>query len=380
MVLKSSSAASSVEELSSFSLNDPSSETVFVPEFRQPSPILALPVATPSSPPLDDPSSEVLLVPEFRQPSPIAALPVATPSSPPLDYPSSEVVSVPEYRDSSSILASPLTIPSSSRLHNPSLVAVLPPQVLSSEKNSQNLFTDIPFFGDNLRHTSESMSSTDTPSGDVPVTRLDNSTQALSAEERISRLEKEVLSLIKALRSKEAKIKSMQAARRNEDQRTQSLVEMLKGRFGEDQLNALARGGNARGAAWSDRTLVTGVKINFACGTEGLKLVSKLQMPLPAIRTQNQHLQKFKFKPGTLTEVWDLVPAKTECMPSIHKAIELDRNTNEYIGRCTLPASKTHLTIEERQLWAFTPKRKCRGMKRTCRGACFRRRLTNVSS
>ena len=286
-------------------------------------------VTTPSSTPRQNSTSEA--VQDLRPPLSIEAS-VTTPASTPLRDSTSEAVQNPDLSPPLSTAAFVVTTSASTPLQNSTFEAV--PILAELQPPSS------------IRQ---------------PVARWKHSTQELSAEEKIARLEKEVLSLRNTLRSKNATIKSMQKANRKEERRTQNLLEILRGRFNEDQLNALVRG-DGRGTEWSAKTLVNGLKLLFACGAKGYKLVSKLVMTQPSIRSINQHTARFKFRPGPLIEIWDLVPAKTESMLPKHRecvaggdemavrpAVELDRNTMQYIGRCTLPASKPHLTLEQRE-------------------------------
>ena len=137
----------------------------------------------------------------------------------------------------------------------------------------------------------------------------------------------------------------------------------LSERFGEDQLDALSRGGSLRGTQWTDRTVLTSMRIHFSCGTTGYEVVSDLQMPLPSLRVVRERLKHIKFRPGLLTEVFAFLAGKTAHMTnfeveamlgidemSLKPAEEADPSTNSYIGKCTLPRSKPKYMKKEQAL------------------------------
>ena len=122
-------------------------------------------------------------------------------------------------------------------------------------------------------------------------------------------------------------------------------------RFGQDQLDALSRGGTLRGTQWSDATLMKSLRIHFACGSSGYDVVSSEQMPLPCRRVQQNRLQHLKFAAGILHEYFRLLPTKTRVMTApqteammgvdemaLKPALNPDPSTKTYIGKCTLPA------------------------------------------
>lgn len=124
-------------------------------------------------------------------------------------------------------------------------------------------------------------------------------------------------------------------------------------RFGPDQLDALCRNGNLRGVKWTKETLMKALCIHFACGTSGYELVIETQMPLSCVRVLQDSVKHIKFAPGILYEIFKLLPGKTHSMLSIVEAEEFDPSTKNYIGRCTIPASKPKLKVKDKALFDF---------------------------
>lgn len=58
-----------------------------------------------------------------------------------------------------------------------------------------------------------------------------------------------------------------------------------------------------RGSAWSEGTVVKGLKVRLSCGSESYNVVRELVAPLPSERTLQRRLQQHKFPPGILKEM-----------------------------------------------------------------------------
>ena len=119
--------------------------------------------------------------------------------------------------------------------------------------------------------------------------------------------------------------------------------------FTEDQIKALGRG-NTRGMRWSNNTIKKALQIRFAAGPTGYKTLLDLQIPLPAIRTLQRRLQRVKFEPGILEEVFAFLKLKAagmselerECVLTLDEmaitpSVELHMGSGQLYGDVTLP-------------------------------------------
>ncbi len=61
------------------------------------------------------------------------------------------------------------------------------------------------------------------------------------------------------------------------------------------------------------------MKINFAACPTGYKTLQELQIPLPGIRALQRKMQRVKFEPGVLTEVFDSLNPKVDGLIELEK-------------------------------------------------------------
>lgn len=79
--------------------------------------------------------------------------------------------------------------------------------------------------------------------------------------------------------------------------------------FNKDQLQSLHKS-TMQGTAWQDETLVKALKLRLSCGSQGYSVVRELASPLPTERTIQRRIEGFKFTPGILTEMFDILKIK----------------------------------------------------------------------
>lgn len=104
---------------------------------------------------------------------------------------------------------------------------------------------------------------------------------------------------------------------------------------------------------WTSEELKKGLRLRFACGTNGYETLLKEGMELPTIRTLNKHTEKFEFESGVLHEVFELLRIKTNSMKSDEKKCVMtldemslksgrryDVKSDRFIGDVTLPKHK----------------------------------------
>lgn len=79
--------------------------------------------------------------------------------------------------------------------------------------------------------------------------------------------------------------------------------------FNEDQVGSLHKK-TMQGTTWSEETVVKAIKLRLSCGSQGYNLVRELASPLPAERTLQRRMEAFKFAPGIIQEMMDLLKIK----------------------------------------------------------------------
>lgn len=126
--------------------------------------------------------------------------------------------------------------------------------------------------------------------------------------------------------------------------------------FNPDQVRLL-QGDLKRVRKWSDRSITESFEIRFACGTKGYKFLRNKGYPFPSIRTQQAYLQNLHFDSGILTEVFDLLDKKVQCMStperdcglvldemSIDQSFSYCCNNKKYFGDVTIPGQTGRAT------------------------------------
>jgi Mg2+ and Co2+ transporter CorA len=108
-------------------------------------------------------------------------------------------------------------------------------------------------------------------------------------------------------------IEKLKKQLKTEQQRNRNLRKQLDKKdvtydkvFNEDQLKFL-KIGTHRGFTWSDETMNKALKLYLACGTNGYEEIRKQNLPYPSVRTLQDRIQGFKFKPGILQDVFNLL-------------------------------------------------------------------------
>lgn len=89
----------------------------------------------------------------------------------------------------------------------------------------------------------------------------------------------------------------------------------IAGYLGSDQALCLQKG-TMGGTAWSTETVVKALKLKLSCRSQGYNVARELGMPLPSEPTLQKKLEGFKFAPGLLFEVIDLLKIKVCTVPS----------------------------------------------------------------
>ncbi|KAM7304484.1 uncharacterized protein ISCGN_014384 [Ixodes scapularis] len=69
-----------------------------------------------------------------------------------------------------------------------------------------------------------------------------------------------------------------------------------------------------KGTPWSTPTIEKALKLRLSCGSRGYNVVRETGTPLPAERTLQRQLEKFKFAPGILHEILDSLAVKVSLM------------------------------------------------------------------
>ncbi|KAK8772653.1 hypothetical protein V5799_024101 [Amblyomma americanum] len=65
-----------------------------------------------------------------------------------------------------------------------------------------------------------------------------------------------------------------------------------------------------QGSTWSNDTALKALKLRLACVSLGYDVVRELASPLPTERTLQRRIESFKFRPGILMEMMDLLKIK----------------------------------------------------------------------
>ena len=101
---------------------------------------------------------------------------------------------------------------------------------------------------------------------------------------------------------------------------------------------------------WSNTTIKKALKIRFTAGPTGYKTLKNMQIPLPAMRTLQGRMQRVKFEPGILEEVFAFLKLKAagmgemerECVLTLDEmaitpSVELHMGSGKLYGDVTLP-------------------------------------------
>lgn len=115
---------------------------------------------------------------------------------------------------------------------------------------------------------------------------------------------------------------------------------------------------------WSNATSIKAFKIKFSCGTSGYQELLKQGYPLPALRTLRRKLEKIRFSPGILHEVFEFLKLKVDNFKNNHErecvividemaitpSKSYDTATKVYLGDVNLPChssdvSATHALV-----------------------------------
>ena len=136
------------------------------------------------------------------------------------------------------------------------------------------------------------------------------------------------------------------------ERENQSLKQQLSGKanfFNEDQQHVIEKG-TIRGYSWSNKTLSQALKLKFACSTKGYEELLHQGYPLPAKVTLWDRTRAFKFQPGILHEVFDVLACKVATMTDQEKICALtfdemaikassdyDAQLQTFVGHVTLP-------------------------------------------
>ncbi len=121
--------------------------------------------------------------------------------------------------------------------------------------------------------------------------------------------------------------------------------------FGEDQLQHLRVGTvRGKGYSWSDKTVMSALKLRFSCGASGYEDLLQLGFPLPALSTLHRKTEHIAFESGILTEVFPMLQDKVRSLNekerwcglsmdemSIKKSIDYDMKSDAFMGYVTLP-------------------------------------------
>lgn len=108
-----------------------------------------------------------------------------------------------------------------------------------------------------------------------------------------------------------------------------------------------------QGTAWQDETLVKALKLRLSCGSQGYSVVRELASPLPTERTIQRRIEGFKFTPGILTEMFDILKIKISVLSEqerhavlmldeiqLTKGMDFDPSTGRIMGTPTVPPTK----------------------------------------
>lgn len=127
---------------------------------------------------------------------------------------------------------------------------------------------------------------------------------------------------------------------------------MINQIFNEDQvqlLNLKFQGKSINGIKWSNQTIKQSLKYRYTSGGTGYEEFRKL-IPLPSQRTLSRRIQKLKFEPGILYEIFELLKHKVTEMTykdrdciimtdemAIEEGIEYDSSLKQMFGNVTFP-------------------------------------------
>uniref|UniRef100_A0A147BVI5 Putative p-32 hm n=1 Tax=Ixodes ricinus TaxID=34613 RepID=A0A147BVI5_IXORI len=159
--------------------------------------------------------------------------------------------------------------------------------------------------------------------------------------EQVSGLKRKLCALQKRIRSLEAE--------------NTNLRNGLKSYLNKDQVLRLTTK-TVRGSAWSEGTVVKGLKVRLSCGSESYNVVRELVAPLPSERTLQRRLQQHKFPPGILIEMMKPLEVKVGLMSpaerhavlmmdeiQLNEGLDYDATTGTVIGRPTIGLSSGKL-------------------------------------
>ncbi|XP_049267539.1 uncharacterized protein LOC125756680 [Rhipicephalus sanguineus] len=118
----------------------------------------------------------------------------------------------------------------------------------------------------------------------------------------VEKMQEEIKNLKHKLAASQKRAKSLE--RENEN-----LHKGIDKYFNKDQLQSLHKS-TMHGTAWQDETLVKALKLRLSCGSQGYSVVRELASPLPTERTIQRRIEGFKFTPGILTEMFDILKIK----------------------------------------------------------------------
>ncbi|XP_075560594.1 uncharacterized protein LOC142592801 isoform X2 [Dermacentor variabilis] len=152
----------------------------------------------------------------------------------------------------------------------------------------------------------------------------------------------DILNLKRRLSASQRRVSALETENRN-------LKAGIAGYLGSDQALCLQKG-TMRGTAWSTETVVKALKLKLSCRSQGYNVARELGMPLPSERTLQRKLQGFKFAPGLLFEVIDLLKIKMAQLSlkerhavlmldemQISKGLDFDSSTGTLLGKPTIP-------------------------------------------
>ncbi|XP_077488967.1 uncharacterized protein LOC144099493 isoform X1 [Amblyomma americanum] len=161
-------------------------------------------------------------------------------------------------------------------------------------------------------------------------------------------LKDEVRDLKRKLSLSQRKVSSLENENKN-------LRQGISDYLNDDQVTCLQKA-TMRGSAWSSQSIAKALKLKLACRSQGYSVARELGIPLPSERTLQRKIEGFKFVPGMLSEVIDLLRAKMgqlsgqECHAvlmydemQLTKSLDFDSSTNMLLGRPSVPLANSAL-------------------------------------
>ena len=119
--------------------------------------------------------------------------------------------------------------------------------------------------------------------------------------------------------------------------------------FKPDQVTCLEKG-NLRGYQWTNDTIMDSLETYFTCHTSGYNHLRSKGFPLPSLRTIQRRVANIDFRPGILTEVFEMLKPKVKSMPenervcsltidamSIKPSTQYDKSSHSFVGESTFP-------------------------------------------